>query len=796
MAEVGNEQEMMQPVAGRSDAAPDLNAAGGQEFASTAYAASYPAMSELQIDELEAADAHGSFRQLRRKVMYVSLASSLCVILTGVLNYLFQIETQLEIMRIVDSVSGNTPDHPPSPDGPPSPDPAKKGLVFFVFAGLPAVIAGLSIGLLVPACGYFGAKWVNECYLCMFWSCSCLGTVGGFVGMAITVWIMTWAIPGVDHWVAHCDPAAVCCQGLDTCDPHTGLPTPDFEEKYRDCILGAHLSYDRKFGHEVRHLDPFRCDVTTKILLNCEHVEHDDDMERRFDRFQRMHPENKWLRDSYPTKEIEWTHAGGHPTEPLPIPPRVVHARSLVEEGTEELAKFRELNDADKLKNMMEHFKLPLFNGHAGDPINNAATTSSEPISASASADAVQEPSAGGTKNFFQDLMHRYQHKPVFGPGGTFNNPKEMQEKLAELKKHPGKHLSHGVQEADKKHVGPGLLDLLKQQPLVQHGAQKGKGMFDHGKHFVERGEAKLKNNKYVGEAGEELKKQGVKFGNVRTPPHFGVLPEENVHVNWKHPEKAIGDAVHHPPTKADFEKLGGWRKALPPAHWPGKEGLDSDAVRHSLQKLTSGDEEQSKQEVDRLWKKSRAEYKKLQKRHRGRRDDEDWEPTFDTCSLNPKTLVIMHALHNNLDSLVPKAEFLIGAKTLVSIPLLIFSLLSTIWGFRMYRAAKRGYRPAYNVGGLGYHNYYGGGMQLGTGSSGSGQLSAPLVTTYNGPQVGQPYIVTGPAPNYPQMVPMQQMASPTNNPYQAADDGTSQYAASYNAGVAQAMAQEAAGGR
>ena len=70
----------------------------------------------------------------------------------------------------------------------------------------------LHASLCVPGCGYYGAKSINKCLLCMFCTCSGWSACVGVLSCFLVAWIMVAAIPAADHWVARCDPAVVCCQ--------------------------------------------------------------------------------------------------------------------------------------------------------------------------------------------------------------------------------------------------------------------------------------------------------------------------------------------------------------------------------------------------------------------------------------------------------------------------------------------------------------------------------------------------------------------------------------------------------
>lgn len=197
-----------------------------------------------QFDNWESTDQSAVFRKLRRKVMYVSAATAVCIVISSMMNYLFQLDGQLEVMKIMQEADNKPVD--------------QQMHVFakIFIAGLPGLFIALTMGMCVPACGYFGAKNLNPhmlgCFSCQNF-CAAMTMLAGSVMM---VWAMASFIPGVDHWVQRCDPAAVCCDVLldsnllmgttRICDAE-GLPLASHKATYLDCILGGHPDYTPKF---------------------------------------------------------------------------------------------------------------------------------------------------------------------------------------------------------------------------------------------------------------------------------------------------------------------------------------------------------------------------------------------------------------------------------------------------------------------------------------------------------------------------------------------------------------------
>merc|ERR1719230_2193359 len=100
------------------------------------------------MDEYEQSDPHASFRALRRKVMLAAVVSACCLLVSGWLGWLFQVDGQLEIMRIIRDATGDGEDG----DG--------GQFARILFAGVPIMLMSSVFIVSVPACGWFGAKWV------------------------------------------------------------------------------------------------------------------------------------------------------------------------------------------------------------------------------------------------------------------------------------------------------------------------------------------------------------------------------------------------------------------------------------------------------------------------------------------------------------------------------------------------------------------------------------------------------------------------------------------------------------
>ena len=83
----------------------------------------------------------------------------------------------------------------------------------FVESGAPVIIVNLGVALLIPACGYFGAKNKNKGLLCAFWGCNFL-TCLCFGCLAICILVI---IAIFHQWLAILHPFSDCCAKIDTC---------------------------------------------------------------------------------------------------------------------------------------------------------------------------------------------------------------------------------------------------------------------------------------------------------------------------------------------------------------------------------------------------------------------------------------------------------------------------------------------------------------------------------------------------------------------------------------------------
>lgn len=68
--------------------------------------------------------------------------------------------------------------------------------------------------------------------------------------------------------------------------------------------------------------------------------------------------------------------------------------------------------------------------------------------------------------------------------------------------------------------------------------------------------------------------------------------------------------------------------------------------------------------------------------------------PEIDACTINDKAVVIMESVHERVPELLPRVELYLGLKILILIPMFALALMGSIMGCRLWKQARRGYRP------------------------------------------------------------------------------------------------------
>jgi hypothetical protein len=111
--------------------------------------------------------------------------------------------------------------------------------------------------------------------------------------------------------------------------------------------------------------------------------------------------------------------------------------------------------------------------------------------------------------------------------------------------------------------------------------------------------------------------------------------------------------------------------------------------------------------------------------RHHRPRHSQKW---FASCELNPKAATVMHVVAENLPQLVGEFELLVLLKFLLVVPCVVLSFFASYFGFKLWRHARRGYRPAGVVTNGGAPNV----RDFGSGTVGGNDLAQRLVTPRN----------------------------------------------------------------
>ena len=75
------------------------------------------------------------------------------------------------------------------------------------------VLISLLLALLVPACGYFGAKNKNKGLVCAFWGCNLLSCIG-FACMGI---LLVFVLAIFSQWIKILQPFSKCCTEVEAC---------------------------------------------------------------------------------------------------------------------------------------------------------------------------------------------------------------------------------------------------------------------------------------------------------------------------------------------------------------------------------------------------------------------------------------------------------------------------------------------------------------------------------------------------------------------------------------------------
>lgn len=132
--------------------------------------------------------------EMKRRVLFLSVILAVYVVVNALVQYVFDaaaIESALEQISMVTDVKG-------------APSLAK-----LLLRTIPTLAFTIFLGLLVPLCGYLGAKQNSQglvgCFCgCNFIHCSC--SICALIGSIIVLFMLSAAEPGIEAYLEKCDP--------------------------------------------------------------------------------------------------------------------------------------------------------------------------------------------------------------------------------------------------------------------------------------------------------------------------------------------------------------------------------------------------------------------------------------------------------------------------------------------------------------------------------------------------------------------------------------------------------------
>jgi len=177
---------------------------------------------------------------------------------------------------------------------------------------------------------------------------------------------------------------------------------------------------------------------------------------------------------------------------------------------------------------------------------------------------------------------------------------------------------------------------------------------------------------------------------------------------NWHPPEhvdlkKAWKDVSHH-----HDDEYWARLKREDPARFREEWNHSLNEVRHhKLDHVTLDDFNELNQDDVKNWMKHpdvprRWRPHRRHRHHWRRHGHHDGQPDFPdneslkTCSINYKAVSVMKIVSDKMPQIVGQVELSVLLKTIVGLPSLFLSLLATFFGFKLWRKARRGYRPTF----------------------------------------------------------------------------------------------------
>mmetsp|Transcript_10417 Transcript_10417/g.27790 ORF Transcript_10417/g.27790 Transcript_10417/m.27790 type:complete len:475 (-) Transcript_10417:237-1661(-) len=168
------------------------------------------------------------FRQVQRKVMYVASALGAMVIAQHIIGFAFNMaEMEAAINEIHEVAPKDLNLHWLPRAG------------SLIMGGVPNMMVGILGALIVPLCGYIGARQSNSKLMCCFSGCNFLGGCMGILSMLCLtggLLVLSGAEPAVADFLAMCDPTR-CTHAVPMLDRNQTIdclaaPAPGYVTKY------------------------------------------------------------------------------------------------------------------------------------------------------------------------------------------------------------------------------------------------------------------------------------------------------------------------------------------------------------------------------------------------------------------------------------------------------------------------------------------------------------------------------------------------------------------------------------
>ncbi|CAK9005596.1 unnamed protein product [Durusdinium trenchii] len=184
---------------------------------------------------------------MSRRVLYLSVLLAVYVVVNALVHYAFDvaaIESAISQIRAVTEMKG------------------RYDMAGLLIGLMPGLAYSIVLGLLVPLCGYFGAKSDSQGLVGCFCGCNALQcgcSICGLVMTVLTLALISSATPGIEHYLQECDPHQ-CTQWPD----HF---SPEMKQQHTvDCLAaGVWPDYRQQFGGSKAY--PSIC---PKVVLKCE----------------------------------------------------------------------------------------------------------------------------------------------------------------------------------------------------------------------------------------------------------------------------------------------------------------------------------------------------------------------------------------------------------------------------------------------------------------------------------------------------------------------------------------------